>query len=218
MKIDFGARIRTSDGHDAGTVKGAVVDPRSREIDQFIISTGRLLGRDVLVSRGELESATSDAGAVRLRLTREQLDHMPDYVPADYIPPPSGWSAPTDYEAQPGELFMWPAAYAATPTPGRPTPLDAPPVVGEDQGEPALMKGAAVRDRDLEDVGVVDEVRFDAASGRIEAIVIRVGSAIRTLFGGGETVEVDGSLIDEVAEGTVRLRIPKAELRPTASR
>mgnify|MGYP001248758266 CR=1 FL=1 len=210
MRIDFGATVRTSDGHDAGTIKGAVVDPRSREIDQFIVSTGRLLGRDVLVSRAELENATGDAETLRLRLTRKQLEDMPDYVPANYIPPPAGWSAPVDYEALPSDVFMWPATYAA------PTETAAPSLLIEDQTEPALMKGARAVDRDLEDVGVVDEVRFDAGSGRIEAVVIRLGGAVRTMLGGGETVDVDASLIDEVAEGAVRLRVRKAELRPSS--
>lgn len=209
MRIDFGAAVRTSDGHDAGTVRGAVVDPRSREIDQFIVSTSRLLGRDVLLSRRDLENAENEAGTVRLGLTKAQLDQMPEYVPANYVPPPAGWSAPADYEAVPGEVFVWPATYAAPAQPAvRPT-------AAEDQTEPALMKGARARDRDLEDVGVVDEVRIDRGSGRIESVVIRLGSAIRTMLGGGETVEVDGSAIDYVAEGALVLRLRKSELRPS---
>jgi hypothetical protein len=40
-----------------------------------------------------------------------------------------------------------------------------------------------------------------------------VGGTLRTLFGGGDVVDVDGSQVERVEAETVRLRISKDALR-----
>jgi hypothetical protein len=42
--------------------------------------------------------------------------------------------------------------------------------------------------------------------------VLRVGGALRTLFGGGDTVEVSRSQIESVGESIVKLRLAKEEV------
>lgn len=64
-------------------------------------------------------------------------------------------------------------------------------------------------DADGEEVGTVDDARFDAADGRLRGIVARTGGGLSALFGGGETVEIPASQIDRVEEGTVRLSMRK---------
>jgi hypothetical protein len=49
MRVDLDAKVKTRDGHDAGAVQRAVIDPRADNVSDFVISTGGLLGYDVLV-------------------------------------------------------------------------------------------------------------------------------------------------------------------------
>ena len=60
MRVDLDAKIRTSDGKDAGSVQRAVVDPDTNEVTHFVVSTGGLLGHDVLLPREQIEGATRD--------------------------------------------------------------------------------------------------------------------------------------------------------------
>jgi sporulation protein YlmC with PRC-barrel domain len=79
-----------------------------------------------------------------------------------------------------------------------------------------LTKGALVLDRHGEDIGVVDDVRFESESGRVQGFVLRVGGALRTLFGGGDTVEVARHQIASVGESLVQLRLAKDEIEAAA--
>ena len=57
MRIEHGATLRTTDGHDAGKLKHAIWDPRGSEVTQYVITTAGLLGHDVIVSKEVLEAA-----------------------------------------------------------------------------------------------------------------------------------------------------------------
>jgi len=63
---------------------------------------------------------------------------------------------------------------------------------------------------------VVDDLRFDAENGNLQGFVLRVGGALRTLFGGGDTVEVSRYQIESVGESLVRLRLAKDEVEAAA--
>jgi sporulation protein YlmC with PRC-barrel domain len=63
---------------------------------------------------------------------------------------------------------------------------------------------------------VVDDVRFDTDSGRLQGFVLRVGGALRTLSGGGDTVEVSRHQIESVGESIVRLRLAEDEVEAAA--
>ena len=40
MRVDLDAKVRTHDGEDAGSVQRAVVDPRTNEVMELVITTG----------------------------------------------------------------------------------------------------------------------------------------------------------------------------------
>ncbi len=81
MHINLGAKVRTKDGHDAGEVKQAIWDPRSERINQYVVSTGGLLGHDVIVSPEVLESATRDDSAIVVNMTKHELDEFRSTTP-----------------------------------------------------------------------------------------------------------------------------------------
>ena len=238
MRLDLDAKVRTRDGEDAGRVQWAIVDPQSNEVTHVVVSTGTLFGRDVLVPRAELDRASEEGDVLRLQLSKEELAAHPTYAPAGYAPPPPTWFPPGGY-GLPAGAYLWPSgvplAGAGYPAPNAPAPaagatgqaeaaagLGAPeavpsrtPVPGEPE-EIAVGKGAAVVDKSGEDIGVVDEVLFDAERGSLRGFVLRIGGVIRTLFGGGETVEVPATRIERVGESTVYLNVTKEDLAPAA--
>ncbi len=258
MRVDLDAEVRTSDGKDAGSVQRVVVDPRSNEVTDFVISTGGLLGHDVLVPREEIERADRDGDALRLRLTKAELERLPIYAPTAYAGPAAGWVPPAGYGFPHGS-FLWPMGVGADMTPAMTAPgafagatsggyadrgmaggADGGGAAGSGAGQvldtgsgsmggagggntagggtglPEISKGAAVLDRNGDDVGVVDDVRLDAVSGQLQGFVLRVGGTLRTLFGGGETVDVEASDVERVESEAVRLRISKDSLERVA--
>lgn len=224
MRVDLDAKVRTSDGEDAGTVERVVVDPHKNEVTEFVLNTGGLLGRDVRIAREEIERASRDGDVLRLRLTKAELERLPTYVSTAYGAPPAGWVPPAGYGFPYGS-FLWPVGYATM----EPYPVTAP---GAHAGAtaadaagpgmtaagaattstdelPQIGKDAIVLDRNGEDIGVVDDVRFDAESGALRGFVLRVGGTLATLFGGGTMVDVDASMVDRVDAGIVRLNATK---------
>lgn len=215
MRVDLDAKVLTRDGEELGTVQRAVVRPDTMDVTDFVINTGGLLGRDVLLPIEEIERAARDGDVIRLELTREQAEDLPAYVPAEYVPPPQGWSYSGGYPFGPHGGFVWPTAYADSYAGSTaPTASADEPVPGS--VELSIGKGAVVIDRDGEDIGVVDDIRFDEATGRLSGFVLRLGGALRTMFGGGDTVEIDRASVVSVEEGAVYLTISQRELERRA--
>lgn len=202
MRIDLDARIRTSDGQDAGTVQRAVLDPDTKDVRGFVVTTGGLLGREVIVPRDELERASQDGETLRLRLSKAQLEKMEEYVPERYGAPPEAWVPPPGLYGFPAHGYVWPASYAGAD-------VDA---ARESGGPPTALtldKGSPVHDSEGHDVGVVEDVLMDRTSGDINGFVLRVGGALQTIFGGGHTVEVGSAQIRRVGEGIVELNVAR---------
>jgi hypothetical protein len=95
MPIDHGAKVRTRDGHQAGHVKHAIWDQNGKKISEYVITTGGLLGHDVIVSPELLERAARDGNEIVLNITKHELDELAHYESADYTTPPADWVAPT---------------------------------------------------------------------------------------------------------------------------
>ncbi|TMC07709.1 MAG: hypothetical protein E6J35_00555 [Chloroflexi bacterium] len=127
MPIDHGAKVRTRDGHQAGHVKHAIWDPSGKRITEYVITTGGLLGHDVIVSPELLESAARDGNAIVLSITNRELDELAHYESGDYTTPPAGWLAPTIYGFPTGG-YLWPVARA---------PRD----VAPEEQEPSTVEG-----------------------------------------------------------------------------
>lgn len=107
MRFDLGATVRTKDGHDAGKVRRVIVDPATERITGFVVSTGGLLGREVIVGEDAFEAADAGGATVTLSLTKDELDTQPTFEESDYVVPQVGWTAPTGYEFPPN-AYLWP--------------------------------------------------------------------------------------------------------------
>jgi sporulation protein YlmC with PRC-barrel domain len=209
MRMELDAKVRASDGEDIGHIDRAVVDPQTNEVTDIVVRTGAIFGRDILVPREDIERGNQDDDVITLMLTKDELEKLPDYVAEQFGPPASTWAAPDGYSF-PSSGYIWPIA--VDPMMG-----GMPIMIPDDQNmeEPdsvTLTKGALVLDRHGDDIGVIDDLRFDATTGNLQGFVLRVGGALRTLFGGGDTVEVSRYQIESVGESLVRLRLAKDEI------
>lgn len=216
MRLDLDAKVCASDGEDIGSVDRAVVDPRTNEVTHIVVRTGTIFGRDIMVPREDLERGSQDGDTIQLDLTKEELKEFPDFVMDQYGAPPPTWVAPAGY-GFPAAGYAWPVA--VDPMMG-PVPMVVPDdtldAATEEPDQVTITKGALVLDRHSDDIGVVDDVRFDADTGQLQGFVLRVGGALRTLFGGGDTVEVSRHQIEHVGESMVRLRLAKEEVETAA--
>jgi sporulation protein YlmC with PRC-barrel domain len=169
MRIELGATVKTKDGHRAGKVTKAIWDPASNEVTEFLVSTGGLLGHDVLISRDVLERATPDGRELVIDLTKRELEALEHYDEHDFAPPPYGWLVPAVYSYE-ASAFLVPVA-----TMPRPQPTAG---ATEERRRPAIRKGMAVKDAGGRKIGVVDELRIDDMTGELRAIVVRQGGPI----------------------------------------
>jgi uncharacterized protein YrrD len=199
MRIDLNARVRTSDGHDAGNVHRVLVDPETERITGFVVSTGRLLGRDVIVGEDAFAGAEPEGDVITLNLTKRELDTQPTFEENDFVVPPAGWAGPNLGYAVPPESFLWPAESA---------PAD----VGE-RSRPSIKKGDTVKDRDGDIVGTVEDIRFDEKTGELLTFIVKAGTGLERLFG-GKVAEISRDDVLRIAEGEVRLGVDREEIIP----
>lgn len=217
MRVDLDAKVRARDGEEIGSLNRAIVDPQTNEVTHVVVSTGAIFGRDIVVPREDIERANQDGDTIQLDLSKDELERFPDFMPEQYGAPPPAWVAPAGY-GFPASGYAWPIAM--DPMMG-PVPMVVPDelVDDEDREEPdqvTLTKGALVLDRHDDDIGVIDDLRFDAESGQLQGFVLRVGGALRTLFGGGDTLEVSRYQIESIGESVVKLRLAKEEVEAAA--
>jgi sporulation protein YlmC with PRC-barrel domain len=196
MRIDLHAAVRTSDGHGAGHIKSAVWDPAKNELAEFVIATGGLLGRDVLISREVLERATRNGEEIVLDMTKSELDGLATYDTSAYEAPPPGWLAPAAY-GFPAGGYLWPVG-AIEPM------LQPAPKETVSRRTPDIRKGMKVRDADNNVIGAVEQVSLDSATGELRGIVVRTGGALEKMAGGGELREITAEHL-EVIDDEVRL-------------
>jgi sporulation protein YlmC with PRC-barrel domain len=204
MRIDLHAAVRTSDGHGAGHIKSAIWDPAKNEISEFVIATGGLLGRDVLISREVLERASRDGQEIVLDLTKGELDQFATYDTSAYEAPPPGWLAPAAYGFPVGG-YLWPVG----PTEVLPEPA---PKETLSRRTPDIRKGMSVRDASGNVIGMVEKVNIDTSSGALHGIVIRSGGTMERVVGGGDITEISSENI-EVIDDEVRVAGEGAEAR-----
>ena len=65
MRIELNARVRTRDGEDVGDVEQVIFDPQERAVLGVVVNTTAfLVGDDVIVPLGHIESASEDGDAI----------------------------------------------------------------------------------------------------------------------------------------------------------
>src|SRR5207253_6363329 len=200
MRIDLNAKVRTTDGHEAGKIHRVLVDPETERITGFVVSTRRLLGRDVIVGKNMFAAASAVGDTITLNLSKKELDTQLIFEEDDFVAPPAAWSAPNLGYAIPPESFLWPADSALAD-------------IGE-RSRPSIKKGDTVKDRDGDVVGTVEDIRFDEATGNVLSVTVKAGAGLERLFGGGKIAEISRDDILRITEDEVRLGVDREEIVP----
>jgi sporulation protein YlmC with PRC-barrel domain len=200
MRIDLNAKIRTKDGHEAGKIHRVLIDPETERITGFVVSTSRLLGRDVIVGEDMFADASADGETITLNLDKRELDAQPSFAEDDFVTPPAGWSAPNLGYAIPAESFLWPEESALAD--------------GGEKPRPSIKKGDTVKDRDGDVVGAVEDIRFDEKTGNVLSVTVRAHAGLERLFGGGKIAEISREDILRITEDEVRLGVDREEIVP----
>jgi sporulation protein YlmC with PRC-barrel domain len=177
-----------------------LVDPETERITGFVVTTGRLLGRDVIVGEDMFADTSPEGDVIILNLTKQELDAQPTFEEADFVVPPVGWSAPNLGYAVPPESFLWPAGSALAD-------------VGE-RSRPSIKKGDTAKDRDGDVVGTVEDIRFDEKTGEVLSLTVKIAAGLERLFGRGKVAEISRADILRIAEGEVRLGVDREEIVP----
>ena len=76
-----------------------------------------------------------------------------------------------------------------------------------------IDKGTGVIDSEGNEIGVVEDVRLQSGSHRLDGLDVRLGGAVRTLLPGGEVLSLGIEVVESVEPTQVRLRIDKDTLK-----
>jgi len=197
MQIELDAKVRTSDGHDAGKLRRVLVDPATLRITGFVVSTGGLLGREVIV--GEHDFVEGREGELMLRLSKAELAQQPTFDEAGFTAPPAGLAATMGYGFA-SNAYLVPVVAGDEPV--------------TESSRPTIKKGDVVKDRDGDVVGVVEDVRFDEKTAQLSGFVVKAGAG-RRLVGGGDTAEISADDVLRIFEGEVRVGVDREEIVPS---
>jgi nucleotide-binding universal stress UspA family protein len=89
-QIHIRAPVRTVDGDLAGEVHRVVIDLDQRAIVSVVVLGRGPLARDVLVPVDLIADLAEDQ--LTLRMTRDELDQLPDFAYNEYVTPPPTWT------------------------------------------------------------------------------------------------------------------------------
>ncbi len=235
MRINLGTKVVTSDGTDVGKIDQLVVDPRTDQMQEFVVRKGFFVEHDVIISIGEVEDrvGNDDDDTLHLRLTADQVKQMPEFVEHSYMAAPDGmypglFGNSVGMGGMAGGGFLWPSPIyepAAQGSLGRAgLPADAPlansggsnPVAPGMMGDSLresrpgnvfLSTGTDVKMRSNGDkIGTVDELVVDPARGKVTELIVKKG-----LFGGKE-IRIPTQFIDEIDDDTVYISLDKDRL------
>lgn len=201
MQFDLGTHVFTEDGHHVGKVDRIVLAESGGAVRGLVVHKGHFFTRDVLVPLDAI-AAVNDLG-VYLRLGKDEVGRLPDFVEEEYAPPPTDAPLPAPHTI--GEaLFPLGVGLGV-----------APQVVGEatnlPPGSSDIGRGFSVMCMDGE-VGLVRDVVMEGEGATGAYLVLEAG------WEPLDHARVPLSLVAHVENVVVTLRCTRDELRAVAAR
>jgi|SRR5215203_3190518 sporulation protein YlmC with PRC-barrel domain len=205
MRVDLGAKVITNDGEDVGRVKHLVLDPSTTELRTAVVEHGLLNKESRMVPIASIASATEEE--LRLDLTKDEYEQLPEFFHTDYTAPPPGYTLPVGY---PGGGLLWPLGYPASAV-DEPAPIESEAYQRTEQlreqnlDNAVIDKDSDVMSRDGEKIGEVEQFEIDSVTGKPSRLVVRKGFLLT------ESFDVPLSAIASVDDGAVVLNLSKDE-------
>jgi len=146
--------------------------------------------------------ASANESEVRLGLSRDEFEQLPEFVQTDFTSPPAGYSLPVSY---PGGGLLWPLSYPGA-TGAEQAVVDQAEEMWQQNLENAVIDtDSDVLSRDGEKIGEVEQFEIDSVTGKPSRLVIRKGFLFT------ESLEVPMSAIASIDDGAVVLNVSKDE-------
>lgn len=199
-RFNIGADVVDNRQEKVGTVAFVVVRPPEMRITDIVVSTGAILGRDVVVPVDAVADVEEDT--VSLSIGKDELNHYPDYVDVQYKQPPAGWAPPTAL-GYPTAGLLFPEGMNQEmyyPEPASVTVNTPPGTVG-------LQEGMDVESSDGHKVGSIAALETDTESKDVTGFVVKHGF----LFTHDTFIPAED--VAEIEEGKVRLRLTRDEVQ-----
>lgn len=196
MQFNLGTHVYSEDGQLVGKVDRIVLAESDGAVRGLVVHKGHFFTRDVLVPLDTV-ATVNDVG-LYLRLGKDEVGHLPEFVEEEYAPPPADAASPSPHTA--GEA-MFPLGVELGV---------APQMVGETtnlpRGSSAIARGFSVCCSDGE-VGLVRDVVLDGEQTFLAYLVLEAR---------GEPLDhahVPLRLAAHVENAVVTLRCTRDELR-----
>ena len=210
MNVEIGARVRSMDDQDIGTVNRLIIDPYTNDVTSVVLRKGAWIPRDVEVPIGDLRQGVN--GDFLLNLSSRQVNDLPEFRDTDYVQPPADFPLAPGFPPGSWPTGMMTGAPRNVETGSvRPDPtIGADSAVGDEvrialsheKWDTAIIrKGSPVTGRDGKNVGKVEDVSFDTKTGAVTGLVIRSGLLMHT------DRPLDPSLIASIDQGVVYLKV-----------
>ncbi len=171
MQFKQGVPVFTDMGDQVGDISRIVIDPRTKEVAQVVVSKGAIFKEDKIVPLS-LIGSTTESG-IRLRPDAGNLEELPDFEEQHYV---------LATERVPGLENEAPALYWYPPAGIMQTGGYQPAVPGMavverhiPKEDVALEKGTKVISSDDQTVGHVSEVLTDMSTDHVTFFVIEKG-------------------------------------------
>jgi sporulation protein YlmC with PRC-barrel domain len=193
-RITGGEDVLDSTGAKVGTVAYAVIKPPEMHLTDIVVSTGALLGRDIVVPTDKIGEMSG--GKVHLTIDKNELETLKDYVEVHYDQPPETWAVDAGY-MYPSQSVLWPAgSYYPEPTS---TTINAP------AGTVGIRKGMEVVCSDGHKAGTVQAMDSDPSTGNLTDIIVRHGHLTH------HEVRIPCSQVADIEADQVKLAMSKQE-------
>jgi uncharacterized protein YrrD len=210
MNIKLGAKVKTSDGQEVGTIDKLILDPAGGEVKSAVVRKGFILTDDIEIPTGDLQVESDDLAL--LSISADRLADLPRFNEASYAPPPPDYVPLYGY---PTEGVLWPlGGLDRTVLETRSTgEREAEVILRRQDFENAVIdRGSDVKSLEGEKVGELHSLSFDPASHRLVNLVVRKGFLLT------EDCEFPAETIADVDDGVVFLRLSKADIEARFSR
>lgn len=208
MEITLGSRVFTREGDEIGSIDKLIVDPATGAIQAAVVRQGRTARDDLQLPVRNFAQQTSEG--IRLNCSRSALDSLPEFDEGRYQPPPEDFVSPTGHAIS---GLLMPLHWSESSAAGPPSRYSTDPVERElaagqrpqGMGIVEIGVGSDVRSRDGKKVGEVQEVGYDATTGKPSHFVVRRGFLFT------EDRQLPADTIATVEDGVVYLELSSAD-------
>lgn len=195
-RVDIGSDVLGRNGEKLGSVLYVVVHPPDMHVTDVVVSTGAILGRDIVVPVDAIDRVADEK--VYLSVDKGGLEDFQGYVEIEYKQPPQSW-IPTSGFVYPVQAILWPADMVYPQITS--VEVHTPP------GTVELREGMDVESSDGHKVGSIAALDTDPSTDRVTGLIIKQG----WIFSHDTHIPMED--VADVSSDRVKLKVTKDEVQ-----